>query len=176
MFLELKRFKEAIIHLKHLLNFANYRFEVYELLVIAYIGTNRLREAQVIATEAVRTLGKNPRTYVVSKPPSYILIRIYSLKINLQLVARPLLTDTAMKAKAKPFLQKALDLNKNYLPAVLLLVDMLREEDDTAAALKLLKRMIDVQPSASLYTILGDISNSERDTAQALHYYTQAIW
>lgn len=67
VFLELKRFKEAIIHLKHLLNFANYRFEVYELLVIAYIGTNRLREAQAIGSEAVRTLGKNPRTYVVSK-------------------------------------------------------------------------------------------------------------
>lgn len=92
------------------------------------------------------------------------------------MVARPFLTDPVMKAKAKPLLQKALDLNKNYLPAVLLLVDMLREEDDSAGALKLLKRMIDVQPSTSLYTILGDICNSERDTAQALHYYTQAIW
>lgn len=91
-------------------------------------------------------------------------------------MARPLLTDPVMKLKAKPFLQKALDLNKNYLPAVLLLVDMLREEDDTAGALKLLKRIIDVQPSTSLYTILGDVCNSERDTAQALHYYTQAIW
>lgn len=87
-----------------------------------------------------------------------------------------MLTDPVMKSKAKPFLQKALDLNKNYLPAVLLLVDMLREEDDTTGALKLLKRMIDVQPSTNLYTILGDICNSERDTAQALHYYTQAIW
>lgn len=104
-------------------------------------------------------------------------VYFYSLNHNnLQLVARPLLTDPVMKSKAKPFLQKALDLNKNYLPAVLLLVDMLREEDDIAGALKLLKRMIDVQPSTSLYTILGDICNSERDTAQALHYYTQAIW
>lgn len=67
VFLELKRFKEAIIHLKPLLTYANYRFEVYELLVIAYIDTKRLREAQAIVSEAVRTLGKNPRTYVVSK-------------------------------------------------------------------------------------------------------------
>lgn len=91
-------------------------------------------------------------------------------------MARPLLTDPVMKLKAKPFLQKALDLNKNYLPAVLLLVDMLREEDDTAGALKLLKQIIDVQPSTNLYTILGDVCNSERNTVQALHYYTQAIW
>lgn len=75
VFLELKRFKEAIIHLKNLLNYANYRFEVYELLVIAYIGTNRLREAQAIGSEALRTLGKNPRTYVVSTIyPSLLLI------------------------------------------------------------------------------------------------------
>lgn len=74
------------------------------------------------------------------------------------------------------YLQKALDLNKNHLPAVLALVEILRTEDDTSGALKLLRRMVEVQPSTNLYTILGDICNSERDTTQALHYYTQALW
>lgn len=103
--------------------------------------------------------------------------KIYFLNFeHLQLVARPFLADPVMKARAKPLLQKALDMNKNYLPAVLLLVDILRDDDETASALKLLKRMVEVQPSTNVYTILGDICTSERDTAQALHYYTQAIW
>lgn len=97
------------------------------------------------------------------------------LLLLFQLVARPLLNDAVMKPKAKPFLEKALDLNKNYLPAVLLLVELLQEEDDTATAMKLLKRMVVVQPSSNLFTILGDICSNEKDTLKALQYYTEAI-
>lgn len=48
--------------LKHAPN----RLEIYDKLVCAYRATNRLREAQLIAKEAVQAIGKTPSTYVVS--------------------------------------------------------------------------------------------------------------
>lgn len=62
----MKKHDEAIIQLKLLLQFANYRFEVHECLVHAYIGVSRFHEAQRQAVEACRILGKSPRIYVVS--------------------------------------------------------------------------------------------------------------
>lgn len=61
----MKKHDEALIQLKLLLQFANYRFEVHECLVHAFIGVSRFREAQLQAIEACRILGKSPRIYVV---------------------------------------------------------------------------------------------------------------
>lgn len=65
VFLEMKKHDEALIQLKLLTQFANYRFEVHESLVHAFIGVSRWREAQLQAIEACRILGKSPRIYVV---------------------------------------------------------------------------------------------------------------
>lgn len=66
VFLEMKKHDEALIQLKLLTQVANYRFEVHECLVHAFIGVSRWREAQLQAIEACRILGKSPRIYVVS--------------------------------------------------------------------------------------------------------------
>lgn len=63
----MKKYKEAIMLLRNLLTCASYRYEIYEKLTIAYTSANRNREAQVIATDAVRKLGKTPRTYTVRR-------------------------------------------------------------------------------------------------------------
>ena len=69
-FIEMKKFEEAIVQLKGIQDIAMYRFEVYECLVVAYCATNRCREAQMVATDCVRKLGKTPRTYVVRDRPT----------------------------------------------------------------------------------------------------------
>lgn len=63
--MHLSKFAEAIVQFKMLLEFAAYRFEIYDGLVTCYINTQRLREAHLLATDAVRLLGKTSRTYVV---------------------------------------------------------------------------------------------------------------
>lgn len=65
VFLEMKKYKDAIVQLKLLMQFANYRYEVYDYLITAYIASNKLREAHQTATEACTYLGKTPRTYLV---------------------------------------------------------------------------------------------------------------
>lgn len=66
IFLKIKKYNEAIALLRNLLNHSPNRLEIYDKLLSAYRATNRLREAQLIATEAVRVIGKTPRTYLVS--------------------------------------------------------------------------------------------------------------
>lgn len=61
----MKKYDEALVQLRLLLEFAKYRFEVHECLVHAYIGVSRWREAQLQAIDACRVLGKSPRIYVV---------------------------------------------------------------------------------------------------------------
>lgn len=95
--------------------------------------------------------------------------------IYLQLVARPLLSDPAMKYKSKAFLEKAIELNKNYLPAVLLLVDYLQGEGDLVNATNLLKRTVAVQPTSQIFTYLGDLYTLQKDPLLALECYTKAI-
>lgn len=62
----MKKHDEALMQLKLLIQFANFRFEVHECLVHAFIGVSRWREAQLQAIEACRILGKSPRIYVVN--------------------------------------------------------------------------------------------------------------
>lgn len=56
------------MQLKSLVQFANYRFEVYDCLVTGYIGLQRWRDAHHLIAEASKLLGKTPRMYVVSVP------------------------------------------------------------------------------------------------------------
>lgn len=49
--------------------FANYRFEVYEGLVDAYLAMNRVRDASDISRDGVKRMGPNvsARSFVVSE-------------------------------------------------------------------------------------------------------------
>lgn len=93
----------------------------------------------------------------------------------LQLVARPLLVDSEMRPKAKPFLKKALELKKHYLAAAFFLIEILREEGDYAGAVKIIKRQIENRPTSALYTMLADVYISDNDTTRALQAYMEAI-
>lgn len=66
-------------------------------------------------------------------------------------------------------------MNKYYLPAALLLVSLLEEEDDTATAFKLLRMIADAQPSSELYTKIGDLCAVRKEKLKAFQYYTDAI-
>lgn len=90
-------------------------------------------------------------------------------------MAKPYLVDPRTRHKAKPFLKKALELNKNYTQAGIMLIEILEEEGDLAGAKQLAKNLISNQPSSYLYTRLAGICSKEKDTAQALQYYMEAI-
>lgn len=86
-----------------------------------------------------------------------------------------MLSDLAMKSKARPFLEKALEMDKNCMPAAQLLVELLIEEDNTAEAIKVIKKIVAIQPTAVMFSMLGDIHSSINDSVKAVEYYTKAI-
>ncbi|XP_031621472.1 anaphase-promoting complex subunit 7 [Contarinia nasturtii] len=157
VFLELKKYDEALIQLRLLIQYANNRFEVHECLVHAYIGMSRWREAQLQANEAYRILGKSPRNYVLGAQ-TYIAGN-----------------TLAARSKAKPYLEKALKLNKNYQPAILFLVTLLVEEGNTSKAIQLLRKLAAVRPSPEIYSKIGDIYAERQERKEAIECYTEAL-
>lgn len=61
-----KKYIEAITLLRSLMEFASYRFDVYDYMVTIYIDLARWREAQHTGADVCRTMGKTPRTLMVS--------------------------------------------------------------------------------------------------------------
>lgn len=79
------------------------------------------------------------------------------------------------RAKAKPFLEKALKMNKNYQPAILFLVTLLVEEGNTTKAIQLLRKLASVRPSPDIYAKIGDIYAERNERKEAIECYTEAI-
>uniref|UniRef100_A0A1L8DX41 Putative anaphase-promoting complex apc subunit 7 n=1 Tax=Nyssomyia neivai TaxID=330878 RepID=A0A1L8DX41_9DIPT len=155
IFLELKKYKDALLHLRTVQLHAPYRFEMYKGLVDTYMRMLRFREAQTMASNAVRFLGQSPRTFV--------------------LLARTYVRDVMVKFQAKSMLEKALELDENYLPAVFMIAELMQEEGDSAGAIKLLKKQANVQPNSKVHSMLGDILVAEKDQSSALENYTIAL-
>lgn len=68
-----------------------------------------------------------------------------------------------------------MELNKNYMPAILLLVELLLDEENAEEAIKLMKRVILVQPTSNLMSMLADIYMSTNEPMHAVEYYTKAL-
>lgn len=79
------------------------------------------------------------------------------------------------RTKAKPFLEKALKMNKNHQQAILLLVTLLVEEGNTSKAIQLLRRLAAVRPSPEIYSKIGDIYAERQERKEAIECYTEAI-
>lgn len=160
--------------------FAVYRFELYDGIVTCYINTNRLREAQGMANDAIRCLGKTPRTYVVSaehlsNPEPFHGLTFFFVVCHLQLVGRVFLADPSSRQRAKLILERAIELDKYYLPAIYLLAELHVRMDNTEGAITLLKRTLEVQPTSRLFAMLGDTYVNISESMKAVECYTKAI-
>lgn len=153
VYVELKKHQEAIMQFRMIQQVAPHRFEVYQGLVATYIQLHQIRDAQNLANLAIKEIGQTAMT--------------------LTLLATTFVRD-GNKVKAKTYLQKALELNENYLAAVIMLVELLQDEGDTTSAINLLKKQVSVQPNCKLHSMLGDMLH-EKDHSGALENYTIAL-
>lgn len=70
---------------------------------------------------------------------------------------------------------KALEMNENYLPAVYLLADMYRQDNDASNCIKLLKKHASLTQNCKLHAMLGDLLSHDKDHTGALEHYTMAL-
>ncbi|KAI9565221.1 hypothetical protein GHT06_009003 [Daphnia sinensis] len=152
---ELKKWPEAITHFREGLQIAPHRFEIYRGIVHCYLALQRSREAMNIAASSLHHIGHTPRTFT--------------------LYASVLLKDPVTTAKGKVFLERALNMDPRYAPAVFLLIDSYEQAGQRSKAIELLNKQINQQPSNRLHHILGDLLVKNGEMDKALEQYNSAL-
>jgi anaphase-promoting complex subunit 7 len=150
-----KKSNEALVSLRQALKYEPYRFEVHRWISEILIATDRGRDAQNQAIKSLKLLGETPRT--------------------LTLTASTFLKNPISKDKAKSYLQKALELNEFYAKAVFLLVQILVDDKDTKAAIKLLEKTVAFVPNIKISLILADLYAKNKNLSSAIEMYTKVL-
>lgn len=83
--------------------------------------------------------------------------------------------DSVSVGKAKGLLEKALQQDDKYLPAVCLLVNILDQEVNLERAISLLEKQIQIQPSCKIHHMLGDLYFKNHQQDKAVEQYVIAL-
>jgi len=153
MFLDLKKWRDAMNHYREAMQIAPFRFEAHQGMVDCNIGLQRQREAITIATGACKQLGNSPRA--------------------LTLYASVLLKEPLSVARAKTLLERAS--SGGHLPAIYLLVDLLEREGANDRAVDLLKRTLVQQNTSRLHQLLADLLAKQGQEEVAMEHYSLAL-
>lgn len=150
-----KKSSEALISLRQALKYEPYRFEVHRWIIEILLNTDRAREAQNQSTKSLKLLGDSPR--------------------SLTLAASTFLKSPISKDKAKMLLQKALEINEFYTKAVFFLAQILIDDKEHKAAIKLLEKAANVVSNVKICLMLADLYAKNKNLSLALEYYTKVL-
>lgn len=150
-----KKSNEALISLRSALKHEPYRFEVHRWIIEILLSTERGREAQNQSAKSLKMLGESPRA--------------------LTLAASTYLKNPISKDKAKSLLQKALEISEHYTKAVFFLAQILIDDKEHKAAIKLLEKTAAVVSNVKICLILADLFAKSKNLSQALDYYTKVL-
>jgi len=78
-------------------------------------------------------------------------------------------------SKAKILLERALNIDEYYLPAVYMLAQTFEQEGNFSSAVALLHKQALDQPTCRLYQMLGDLSVKQNQLEKAFDYYYSAL-
>ncbi|KAF7393315.1 anaphase-promoting complex subunit 7 isoform X1 [Vespula maculifrons] len=153
--IEQKKYQDALFFFRHAVQLKPYRYEPHKGLIDCLVGMHRLREALNIASGSCKQLGHTPRV--------------------LTLYASVLMKDPVSVGKAKNLLEKALSQDEVYLPTVYLLAEIYEQEMNLEAAIELLERQVEIQPTCKLHQMLGDLWARVHNEEKALDQYAIAL-
>ncbi|XP_015592871.1 anaphase-promoting complex subunit 7 [Cephus cinctus] len=153
--IEQKKYQEALYYFRQAMQLKSHRYEPHKGLVDCFVGMHRLREALNIASGACKQLGHTPRV--------------------LTLYASVLMKDPVSVGKAKNLLEKALTQDETYLPAVYFLSEIYEQEMNLEAAIALLERQAEIQPTSKLHQMLGDLWARVHNEDKALDHYANSL-
>lgn len=150
-----KKSNDALISLRQALKHEPYRFEVHRWIIEILLSTDRAKDAQNQSSKSLRILGESPRT--------------------LTLVASTFLKVPISKDKAKMLLQRALEMNEFYTKAVFFMAQILIDDKEHKAAIKLLEKTSAVVTNVKLTVMLADLYAKSKNLSLALEYYTKVL-
>jgi lipopolysaccharide biosynthesis regulator YciM len=94
---------------------------------------------------------------------------------TLTLAASSYLKNPIAKEKAKPLLQKALEMNPYYAKAVFFLAQILVDDKDTNAAIYLLEKTAATTSNVKINLMLADLNAKNKNLSAALEQYTKVL-
>jgi anaphase-promoting complex subunit 7 len=150
-----KKPNEALISLRQALKFEPHRFEVHRWIIEILLNTDRARDAQSQSTKSLKMLGENAR--------------------SLTLAASTYLKNPISKEKAKMLLQRALEMNEFYTKGVFFLAQILIDDKEHKAAIKLLEKTAAVVSNVKICLMLADLYAKIKNLSLALEYYTKVL-
>ncbi|XP_064613302.1 anaphase-promoting complex subunit 7-like [Liolophura sinensis] len=153
---ELKKIPEALLHFREALRLAPHRYEAHAGLIDCYTSSRRtLKEAITVASKAIRTLARSAR--------------------SLTLYASVLARVPTMEARAKPYLEKAMKLDANYLEPVYIMAEILGKEHNFWEGINLLRGKLYHHSTCRLHQMLGDFLTWTNEHQEALDHYSIAL-
>ena len=93
----------------------------------------------------------------------------------LQLYASVLMKDPVTMTKAKNLLEKALSQEESYLQAVYYLAEIYDQEVNPEAAIELLEKQAETNPTCKIHQMLGDLWSRQQNAEKALDHYAIAL-
>lgn len=150
-----KKSNEALVSLRQALKHEPYRFEVHRWIIEILLSTDRAREAQNQSTKILKLFGDSPR--------------------SLTLAASTFLKNPISKNKAKMLLQRALEMNEYNTKAVFFLAQILIDDKEHKAAIKLLEKTAAVVSNVKICLMLADLYAKNKNLSLALEYYTKVL-
>lgn len=145
---------EAIPYYTDAYNSPTPRFEVYKALTDSYMALSRGLQATSMAQLAMKLFGQTPR--------------------SLTLLATVLLSESGKRQMARFHLEKAVEKDRTYLPAVYTLAKFYSDEKSYDEAIEVLTKCLEFESTNKLHKMLGDCYNVIGEPEKAMHHHNIA--
>lgn len=155
--LESKGANDAISYFVEAYTMAPFRFDVLKALTDAYLTENKRNQASSLASIAMKNFGQTARV--------------------LTLHASVLLTETEKagnRRSARSYLERALNKDRSYLPAVYLCAKLYMDDKTYDKALEILTKCLEHESTNKLHRLLGECYTQVGDHVQAMHHQNVA--
>lgn len=153
--LDLKQTQDSALHIQEAMRLAPHRFEAYLGMINCYMASKRTRDALTCAGKAIKTLGSSSRT--------------------LTLYASVLSKQQNMAMKAKPYLEKAMKMDPNFLEPVYIMAEILAKEHQYVKGIELLRKQLQTHSTCRLHQMLADFLTNTNEHQEALDQYSIAL-
>ncbi|KAL4089145.1 hypothetical protein QTP88_024213 [Uroleucon formosanum] len=151
----MKKYSDAILQFRKANDIAPYLFDPHKGMVDCYIALHKMRNAVTAASNCCKQMNNHPKA--------------------LTLYASILMKDPMTVAKAKILLERALNVDDYYLPAIYMIAQIYEQEGNFSPAVAVLHKQALDQPTCRLYQMLGDLSVKQNQLEKAFDFYYSAL-
>ena len=153
-----KNFPEALNQYEKAFSIDSKNFDALSGIISVYKQQKQFAQAQ---ERLDKVLAENPTQKDVSASLHYLKADVYTAEKNI--------------ASAESELQKAIEIDSEYLPAYSAYASILVSQNQTERAIEQYKKLVDKKPSSAIYSLIGMLEDSRQNFDEAEKNYREAL-